>query len=198
MEAAGILYPKPAWQVGPGVPARTMPATRQTSPSPDPGLHDGYIVYSGGGLFISGGTSASTPAFAGVIALLNQSLLTKGAIAQPGLGNINPALYRYAVSTPSAFHDITVGDIIVPCSVGTPDCPNGTHGFSTTAAYDLATGLGSIDIFNFVSKWDTSAAVTTTSVTSDAATVSLTETFTLTATVIALQRRRGAHRKRRL
>lgn len=64
-----------------------------------------------------GGTSCGTPSMAGVVALLNQYQIQKGKQAAPGLGNINPQLYRLAQSAPSAFHDIVAGDNIVPCQI---------------------------------------------------------------------------------
>ncbi len=40
------------------------------------------------------------PAFAGIVAILNQATQSGGS------GNINPTLYSLAVSKPTAFHDI--------------------------------------------------------------------------------------------
>jgi len=53
------------------------------------------------------GTSASTPAVAGMFSLINEVLLGSG---QPPLGFLNPALYQMASSSPSAFHDIVEGE----------------------------------------------------------------------------------------
>ena len=97
---------------------------------------------------IIGGTSASAPMFAGMVALLNQYT------ASSGQGNINPALYQLAKSTPSAFHDVTSGDNNVACEQGTyagqPTpmlCPStDVIGYSAGAGFDLATGLGSVDV----------------------------------------------------
>ena len=93
---------------------------------------------------IYGGTSASTPSFAGMLALIEQKLGTP-------LGNINPTLYTLA-ATPStyasAFHDITTGNNYVPCASGSPNCPtSGTlqFGYPAGTGYDQATGLGSVD-----------------------------------------------------
>src|SRR5262249_28628676 len=88
-------------------------------------------------------------AFAGILAIINQ------ATQSIGQGNANQVLYNLAVSTPSAFHDITTGDNKVPCTQGSTDCPNGGNiGFSAGANYDQATGLGSIDAFNLVTAWN--------------------------------------------
>jgi subtilase family serine protease len=102
---------------------------------------------------VTGGTAVSTPVFAGIVTLLNQSLASS-----KGLGNINPMLYTLAAATPSngAFHPITTGDNNVACVVrgaeqGAPPCPaSGVLGFSASNAdastgYNLVTGLGSVD-----------------------------------------------------
>ena len=95
---ASVLFPKPSWQTVSGVPgdnARHVPDV-SLSASAD---HDGYMVYTGGSLQVYGGTSVSTPSFAGLTALLNQSL------GSGGLGNINPTLYSLApqVGVPACF-----------------------------------------------------------------------------------------------
>ncbi len=102
-------------------------------------------------LSIIGGTSASAPVFVGMVALLNQ--YTSSA----GQGNINPSLYQLAATTPKAFNDTTTGDNKVYCQVGTPAgqlssliCPSsGVIGYTASTGYDLATGLGSLDVNNF-------------------------------------------------
>jgi len=144
-----ILYQKPSWQAGPGVPsdnARDVPDVAMTA-SAD---HDPYNVLSSGQWQGIGGTSASTPVFAGIVAILNQYLVAKGVQGHAGLGNINPSLYSMARTSPSAFHDITYGDNVVPCQAGTTDCSNGQYGYATGKGYDPVTGLGSVDAYNFV------------------------------------------------
>ena len=118
-------------------------------------LHDAYLVYLSGTNVAVGGTSASAPSFAGIVALLNQYQVSKGFQKKPGLGNINPQLYRLAQSAPSAFHDITTGTNVVPCAQGSPDCATGSFGYQAGPAYDMATGLGSIDAYNLVTLWNT-------------------------------------------
>ena len=99
---------------------------------------------SQGNVNYTGGTSASTQVFAGIVALINQQ--THGS-----QGNINPALYALAATAPAAFHDITTGNNIVPCVVGTPDCATGTMGYTAGPGYDQVTGLGSVDVYNLAS-----------------------------------------------
>ncbi len=159
---ASSFFSKPVWQTGPGVPNdafRHIPDLSLAS-SPD---HDGYYVYTGGSLQVYGGTSVAAPAMAGILALLNQYLVSSGAQKQAGFGNINPTLYRMAQTSPAAFHDITAGNNSVPCVVGSPDCSTGNIGYNAGVAYDQASGLGSPDAYNFVHQWSnlapTAAAV---------------------------------------
>ncbi|HUK17387.1 MAG TPA: protease pro-enzyme activation domain-containing protein [Bryobacteraceae bacterium] len=153
---ASVYFPQPAWQTGPGVPTdgfRHVPDLSLNA-SAD---HDSYYFYSTGSPGYVGGTSAAAPTMAGVFSLLNQYLASSGAQAQPGLGNVNPAIYRLAQS-PSAgavFHDVTVGGNQVPCANGTPNCTNGAVGFLTAPNYDSVTGWGSVDAYNLVHQWST-------------------------------------------
>jgi hypothetical protein len=178
---ASILYPKPWWQAGPGVPndnARDLPDVAMAASW----YHDGYLMYKDGVLVVNGGTSAATPVFAGVISLVNQYLVSKGKLTQAGLGNINPTLYRLAQTAPAAFHDIVNGDNIVPCMQGTPDCGTGSFGFAAGPGYDQVTGLGSVDAFNLATSWS-NATSTTTVVTASPASVAFGSNVKLTATV---------------
>ncbi len=154
---ASILFPKPTWQTGPGVPndgARDVPdVSFNASP-----VHDGYLICSQGScvsgyraldnsLTVVGGTSAAAPVFAGIVTLINQKM---GA-AQ---GNVNPGLYSLAATGPDAFHDNLTGDNRVPCAPGSKDCATGSSfGYSAGVGYDRATGLGSVDAFNLVNDW---------------------------------------------
>ena len=149
---ASTIYTKPWWQTGSGVPkdnARDVPDVSLTASA----THGGYVMYSGGTLLSAGGTSAASPAFAGMVSILNHYLSAKGAISKPGLGNINPALYTLAQNTSGIFHDITAGNNIVPCAAGSKGCVNGSFGYTAGPGYDLATGLGSVDAYNLVTKW---------------------------------------------
>ncbi len=151
---ASTFWLKPSWQTGPGVPsdnARDVPDISLAG-SAD---HDGYMVYTSGKMTIFGGTSTGTPTFAGIVALLNQYLVTNGVQSRPGLGNINPTLYALALTNPAAFHDLTTGDNIVnPCPAHARTCAGvGSVGYTATAGYDQVTGLGSIDAYNLVTAW---------------------------------------------
>jgi hypothetical protein len=112
--------------------------------------------------------------------LINQSL------GSPGLGNVNPNLYQFASSSPSAFHDVTVGNNDVPCMSGTLNCPAGTTqiGFSAGTGYDQVTGLGSVDADKLATAW---GATTTSSsdftLASTAASFAVTPGASVNATV---------------
>jgi len=146
------VFTRPAWQTGPGVPndnARHTPDVAFTAS----GVHDPYLIVQTGTIVPTGGTSAGTPFFAGILALLNQYVVDSGVQARPGLGNINPRLYQLAQTTRGVFHDITAGNNIVPCKTGTPDCTTGKYGYNAGPGYDHVTGLGSIDAANLLENW---------------------------------------------
>lgn len=103
-----------------------------------------------------GGTSASAPAFAGMMALVNQLYGPQG--------QANTVLDPLAQRVPSAFHDIAIGSNNAPCDpTFSPsveckaDATGGTYsigGFSATPGYDMATGLGSVDAYQLVTNWN--------------------------------------------
>ena len=151
---ASIYWYKPLWQVGPGVPndgSRDVPDVSLTAS----GAHDPYLLITGGNVLGVGGTSASTPAFAGILALLNQYLVGTKVQSQPGLGNINPMLYFLGQNNSSVYHDITLGGNQVPCAPqSSQDCDDsGVYGYSAGPGYDLASGWGSVDASKFVATW---------------------------------------------
>ncbi len=178
---ASVVFAKPSWQTGPGVPNDNSRDVPDVSLASSP-LHYAYIIYSGGMLVHVGGTSAASPSFAGILALLNQYLVSSGLQLQPGLGNINPMLYRLAQSASDVFHDITAGDNRVPCAQGSPGCGGSGMGYEAGPGYDLASGLGSVDAYHLVTEWKSGTA-TTTVLSAAPRTVSLSDTVTLNATV---------------
>lgn len=176
------LYPRPAWQTGPGVPNdnfRHIPDVALSAAG-----HDAYYInYLGLNIGVAG-TSASAPSMAGIVALLNHYQVAKGFQKLPGLGNINPQLYRLAQSAPAVFHDTTAGDNIVTCAQGSPDCLSGSIGYKAGPGYDMATGLGSVDANALVTQWNTATNAVVVTLSSNAIARSLNDTITLTATVV--------------
>lgn len=171
---ASMFFTKPKWQTGAGVPndgARDVPDVSLTA-SPD---EDPYLICSSdyvntdtsatadcsngfratdGTLDVVGGTSAATPAFAGIVALLEQKM------GSPQ-GNINGVLYPLFAKSASAFHNITNGNNEEPCQAGTPNCPNGGQiGFTAGTGYSQTTGLGSVNADNLVTAWPSVAPIT--------------------------------------
>ena len=162
---ASVIIVKPSWQSGVGVPGdgfRDVPDVSFSAAD-----HDGYLgcFAAGGGscvatsggteITVFSGTSATAPAMAGIGALLN----TKLGAAQ---GNLNPTIYKLAATTPVAFHDVTVATSgVAGCAAALPSmCDNSTPGegsltgglagYVVAPGYDQATGLGSLDVANFL------------------------------------------------
>jgi subtilase family serine protease len=128
--APSLLFPVPSYQGGLNLTARAIPDV-----SYDAAINGGVLVFwgaipSAAGFYVVGGTSAGAPQWAAIVALANQ------AHGGP-LGFINPALY----SCPAGdFHDITLGNNALAGSVG----------FTATAGWDNATGLGTPNVANLV------------------------------------------------
>jgi uncharacterized protein (TIGR03437 family) len=194
---ASIFFSKPTWQTGPGVPAdgwRDVPDI--ALPASD--AHDATVIFtsnynshtgfSGAGLTTVGGTSVAAPSMAGIVTLLNQYLVQNGYQSQAGLGNINPRLYALAQSSPGSFHDITVGSNVVdPCTIRSRNCTVTAIGFNAGPGYDLASGLGSVDVNSLVLAWPQtgtpSKSSTTLTLTSSQTSLAANGSTTLTATV---------------
>ena len=87
-----------------------------------------WVFYNGGYNGFFGGTSASAPLWAGVMALVNQQVTSLG---RPAVGFINPTLYSLAKSPAYAGDFFDVRD----------NSDNGTY--HAVAGYDLCTGWGS-------------------------------------------------------
>jgi subtilase family serine protease len=188
---ASISFTKPSWQVATGVPGDNARDVPDLSLASSPNV-DGILICSDGWctngfrnastyLDVSGGTSAASPSFGGIVALLVQKTGSRQ-------GNINPNLYALASVSTDAFHDITFGTNIVPCAGASPNCSSvlatvpGTLGYSATSGYDQVTGLGSVDAYHLVNEWPVDlqlsinpTSLTVTRGTSGAATVNVAE-----------------------
>ena len=163
------FFNKPSWQSGvTGIPndgKRDLPDVSLTAAA-----HDPYLICLAGSCVPNGqgeisfygvaGTSASTPAFAGMMALVANRAGTR-------LGTPNYVLYRLAVAENLAqcnasssilpastcvFNDVTVGNNAVPGETG-----YGTSSamYKSAKGYDLATGLGSVNVTNLINQWNT-------------------------------------------
>jgi len=129
------LFGRPSYQNGvPGIGAmRGVPDV-----AADANPHTGFPVVTSnavGSYAISGhgGTSASAPTWAGIIALASQ-------YAKRHVGFVNPAIYRIARSPQyrQAFHDVTAGN------ANTAEFPHATiTGYRAGPGWDPVTGWGS-------------------------------------------------------
>jgi subtilase family serine protease len=197
---ASTVIPKPAWQVGTGVPADGARDVPDISFSAS--IHNAYfscLAYAKASCVITngsfpltgfGGTSASAPSMAGVAALLNQKLGTRQ-------GNINPLLYKLFGTAPAAFHDATIASSGVSgCTASVPSlCNNsdpgpttltgGLAGFLLQTGFDEVTGLGSLDVSQFLTAAATlpALATTSTSLTASPSTITTTQLVQFSATV---------------
>ncbi|HKW16937.1 MAG TPA: Ig-like domain repeat protein [Terriglobales bacterium] len=163
--------PKPTWQAGvSGIPndnARDQPDLALNAAVE----HDPYIICLEGSctpvngeIFLSliGGTSASTPAFAAIMNLVDQQYGAQGQAnyelysmaAQETLSQCNGSSGTTLPASTCIFNDVTSGNNSVP----------GQNGFSAGTGYDQATGLGSVNVNNLVTKWNSASfrATTTT------------------------------------
>lgn len=156
---ASIQFAKPGWQSGQGVPADNARDLPDIAFAAATGTNSGYIVCLNGscqnGFLDSNnnptsliGTSAPTPAFAGILALVIQ----QGGVS--GLGNINSNLYSLAQFSTNIFHDVTSGTNDVACAPQSTGCPASQElGFSAGVGYDEVTGWGSVDATQFADQW---------------------------------------------
>lgn len=173
-------YAKPSWQVSPGVPADGKRDLPDVSLFASNGVLNSFYIFcesdaqancSFSEYAAAGGTSFGAPAFAGIMALVNQQMQMPH-----GQGNPNYVLYKLAgqqtasacnsTTGPGAncvFNDVTSGTIAMPCVAGSRNCTVNTtgdaygvlSGYSTGPGYDLATGLGTVNVTNLLNMWNT-------------------------------------------
>jgi len=197
-------YPKPSFQTGvPGIPSDSARDLPDVSLFAGNGLWGSFYVFCESDAtpdgqcgfttsdvehLAAGGTSFGAPAFAGIMALVEQK-------TNSIQGNVNYDLYKLAAAQFTAgtscdsstvangsscvFYDIASnggfpGSNAEPCEGGTSNCtptnPNDEFGvlpgWNSTPGYDTATGLGTLNAFNLVNAWSTAsvnlAATTTT------------------------------------
>jgi subtilase family serine protease len=139
--APSVLFSAPSWQRGvTGYRTRTVPDVSYNA-----AIRGGVgVVYTLPGdtvthLYLVGGTSAGSPQWASIFALVNQS---RAQQHRGPIGFANDNLYRIAQDrrSKSDFHDITVGSNALDSPVG----------FNAGPGYDLATGLGTPDVAKLV------------------------------------------------
>jgi hypothetical protein len=199
-------YAKPVWQQGTGVPndgVRDLPDVALFAAN-GPNLSAWPICAEPGdcaagatsAVTLVGGTSTSTPAMAGIMALVNQKYGRQG--------QADYTLYALARQQSGVFHDITLGTNDVLCMqgsiIGFPPVPNCTVPFTNQyfpdtfsfgiytagVGYDQTTGLGSFDANQLISNWNKVVLLpTTTTLQLSPTTITHGSTISLTAAVEA-------------
>jgi subtilase family serine protease len=141
------VFARPAYQNG---VRQVVPARRGTPDISMSAAVDGGVLvnigFTGGdgitpGYYIFGGTSESSPEFAGIVAIADQH-------AHRRLGLLNPALYRLAARHAPGIVDITAGDNTVSFTQHGQTFT--VPGFQAVPSYDMASGLGTLDAAKLV------------------------------------------------
>ena len=172
-------FAKPSWQSGVGVPndgQRDVPDVALNAAAG----HDPYLICLDGSctvnqqgqiyLYAIGGTSASAPSFAAIMSLVDlanggrqghAAYIFYRLAAGENLADCNASNTSTLPGSACIFNDVTSGNNAVPgeTGYGTPTAP-----YQSGVGYDLATGLGSVNVANLVDKWNsvTFNATTTT------------------------------------
>ncbi len=122
-----IYFRRPSWQTGTTLPSGTMRLVPDVACPADP--NEGAVLILNGNQEVVGGTSWSSPTWAGFCALMNQ---VRFNASLPSLGLLGP--YLYPLVGTSNFRDITSGSNALG--------GNGGGKYVTAAGYDEVTGLG--------------------------------------------------------
>jgi len=167
---ASTIYSRPTWQTGTGTfDSGGMRDLPDVSFMAGNGWY--YAMWlvcdatydcanlSESGVDAYGGTSTASPAFAGILALVQQK--TGSRLGMPATELYG--LYNGANSN-SIFHDQNkVGNNSVPCTSALDgSCVKNAagyyfeSGYNTNTGYDMATGMGSVDATQLVNYWNSS------------------------------------------
>jgi subtilase family serine protease len=138
--APSLIFSVPQYQKSiSGLTARTTPDVSYNA-----AVNGGVLVFTSFlGIpvwFVVGGTSAGSPQWAGIIALVNQARMEEG---KGPIGFLNPVIYTKLTATQISkdFHDITIGNNTL---VGT------RAGFSAGVGWDDASGWGTPNVASLV------------------------------------------------
>ena len=172
---ASTIFVKPAFQAGvTGIPAanfRVVPdvslnaavfhdstalcvADQQTTPNCVPNNAGNFSVA------LVGGTSVAAPSFAGIMALVNEVAGRQGEAgfvlyrlaATETFSSCNASTGNGPTSATCVFNDVTSDNNAVP---GQANFGKASAQFQAGTGYDEATGLGSVNVANLLSKWTT-------------------------------------------
>jgi kumamolisin len=160
------IFSRPSWETGSGL-SSTKRAYPDIAADADP-YTGAYVCYGAGSACAQfGGTSLSSPLWAGIVASTNQYLGLQG---DSPAGFLPPVLFTLANQIPPfpAFHDVTSGS-------------NGKY-FAGTG-WDAVTGWGSVDGYNFARDVAALSGPVSTATPTNTPTVTNTPTPTSTPTV---------------
>ena len=139
------IFQRPFFQ---GEQRRVVGGSRGTPDISMSAAVDGAVVYywtfvpSRAGYHLVGGTSESSPEFAGIVAMADQ-------LARHRLGNINGRLYDIG-SGRGGVTDVTSGNNTFGPFTNSDGNTYTVPGFDAGPRYDLASGLGTVDAARFV------------------------------------------------
>ncbi len=185
-------YPKPSWQSAiPGVPSDNARDIPDVSLFAANGNFNSLLPYCQSDALATGstcatsiegagGTSFASPAFAGIMAIVNQQMQGPQGVANYSLYKLgtkqfnDSSLASCTTSTVASgnacyFYDLAEGSDAVPCSggsSGSTGCVNQVLGWNAGVGYDLASGIGSVNAYNLVTAWPSAASNLLTSATS--------------------------------
>jgi subtilase family serine protease len=155
-----------------------------------------------------GGTSAATPTFAAIMALVNQQTGQRQGVANYVLYSLASTAANVCSSSTATlpdtcvFYDVTKGNNSVACVGGKPNCSNtstaanqfgimvttsGAPAFNAGTGYDLATGLGTVNVTNLLANWKSPSLIGTTVTLAGptSSTIGASVTFTGTVTKVS-------------
>ena len=124
-------------QLDPFPPKSAYNATARATPDVS-SLGEGYQIIMNGATKSIYGTSAASPAFAGLISLLNEKRLQEG---KPPLGFLNTWLYGLSKECKDGLTDVLKGTNAIDLH-GVPE----RYGWNCTEGWDAASGLGTPNI----------------------------------------------------
>ena len=124
-------------QLDPFPPKSAYNATARATPDVS-SLGEGYQIIMNGATKSIYGTSAASPAFAGLISLLNEKRLQEG---KPPLGFLNTWLYGLSKECKDGLTDVLKGTNAIDLN-GVPE----RYGWNCTEGWDAASGLGTPNI----------------------------------------------------
>ncbi|MGB9405762.1 MAG: Ig-like domain repeat protein, partial [Candidatus Acidiferrales bacterium] len=197
--AISVYFGLPTWQQGFNVPMNTNNAPGRGTPDVvlSAAGHDSYATCLMGScesdeVVTVAGTSAGAPSFTGIMSLVDQATNSRQGQAdyvlyklfsteKATLSECNASSQSGLPNSACIFNDVTIGDNAVPGETG---YGNADADYQAATGWDAASGLGSMNVDNLVTKWNTvSFNSTTTTVTGVPTTATTGQSITAAITV---------------